>query len=136
MRSPVTKLHGYVTHADSIRLLRSAGTLFLPMQNLPEGVRATIVPGKMYEYLASGRPILAAVPEGDARDTLEAAGNAILVRPDDVGGIAAGLLAQLDQFRAGVTPTPPDRALVERFEYARLAADLADVFEAVLGRRR
>ena len=41
----------------------------LPMQDLRAGVRATIVPGKTYEYLATGRPILAAVPDGDARDT-------------------------------------------------------------------
>ncbi len=34
--------------------MRSADLLFLPMQNLPPGVRATIVPGKTYEYLASG----------------------------------------------------------------------------------
>ena len=134
-RSPVTRLHGYLSHADTIRLMRTAGTLFLPMQNLPEGVRATIVPGKMYEYLASGRPILAAVPDGDARDTLEAAGNAILVRPDDVDGIAAGLLTQMGQFRAGVQPTPPHRAVVERFEYSKLAAELANVFDTVLRER-
>ena len=130
--SPVTTLHGYLTHAEAISLMRTAGTLFLPMQNLPVGVRATIVPGKMYEYLASGRPILAAVPDGDARDTLEAAGNAILVRPDDVDGIAEGLLTQLERFRTGVKPAPPDRAVVERFEYSKLAAELASVFDAVL----
>ena len=132
--SPVTTLHGYLTHADSISLMRTAETLFLPMQNLPAGVRATIVPGKMYEYLASGRPILAAVPDGDARDTLEAAGNAILVRPDDVDGIAAGLLTRIGQFQAGVQPEPPNRAVVERFEYSKLAAELANVFEKVLQR--
>ena len=67
------QLHGYVTHAESIELMRTADLLFLPMQNLPAGTRATIVPGKTYEYLASGTPILAAVPDGDARDILELA---------------------------------------------------------------
>jgi glycosyltransferase involved in cell wall biosynthesis len=134
VRSPVTTLHGYLTHAGAISLMRTADTLFLPMQNLPEGVRATIVPGKMYEYLASGRPILAALPDGDARDILEQAGNATLARPDDVDGIANGILTQLERFRAGVPPTPPDRTVVERFEYSKLAAELASVFEAVLRR--
>ena len=90
-RCPVVKLHGYVTHADSIELMRSANLLFLPMQNLPPGVRATIVPGKTYEYLASGTTILGAVPEGDARDILTEAGNAVIVRPDDVDGIVEAL---------------------------------------------
>jgi glycosyltransferase involved in cell wall biosynthesis len=130
-RCPVT-LHGFMSHTDSIGLMRSADLLFLPMQNLPRGVRATIVPGKTYEYLASGRPILAAVPDGDARDILEQAGNAILVRPNDVDAMSAGIRRELEHFRAG-TPAPvPDAAVVARFEYGKLAADLASVFAAAL----
>lgn len=124
--------HGFMAHADSLELMRSADLLFLPMQNLPPGVRATIVPGKTYEYLASGRPILAAVPDGDARDILTAAGNAILVRPDDVDGMSAGIRGGLDRFLAGAPSPPPNPDVVGRFEYRKLARDLAGVFEAVL----
>jgi glycosyltransferase involved in cell wall biosynthesis len=130
-RCPAATLHGYVTHAESIELMRSADLLFLPMQNLPLGVRATIVPGKTYEYLASGAPILAAVPDGDARDILQRAGNAILVRPDDVAGMSAAIRSELDRLRAGAPPRTPDPALVARFEYGRLAAELAAVFDVV-----
>ena len=100
------------------------------MQNVPAGVRATIVPGKTYEYLASGTPILAAVPDGDARDILEQAGNSTLVRPDDVAGMSAAIRTELERRRAGVPSRPPDPAVVERFEYRRLAADLAAAFDA------
>ena len=131
-RCSVVKLHGYVTHAESVELMRSANVLFLPMQNLPTGVRATIVPGKTYEYLASGTTILGAVPEGDARDILEEAGNAVVVRPDDVDGIAEALWGQIDAFRAG-TPSPVTRPdVVARFEYRHLAGELASVFDEVL----
>jgi glycosyltransferase involved in cell wall biosynthesis len=132
-RCPVAFLHGYVTHAQSIELMQTADLLFLPMQDLPAGVRATIVPGKTYEYLAARTPILAAVPEGDAREILEAAGNATIVRPDDVDGLADGIRARLDQWRDGGAPSSPDPALVKRFEYRKLAADLAGVFDSVLG---
>lgn len=132
-KCPVAKLHGYVNHADSIRLMQTADLLFLPMQNLPEGVRATIVPGKTYEYLASGSRILAAVPDGDARDILREAGNTILVRPDDIEGMEAAILGELERSRAGVTPPPRDLDFVARFDYRRLAAELAEVFDAVLG---
>jgi glycosyltransferase involved in cell wall biosynthesis len=133
-RCPVVKLHGYVTHAESVELMRSANLLFLPMQNLPPGVRATIVPGKTYEYLASGTTILGAVPEGDARDILEEAGNAVVVRPDDVDGIAKALRSQIDAYRDG-TPSPETRPdVVARFEYRHLAGELAAIFEDVLKR--
>lgn len=132
-RCPVVKLHGYKTHAESIELMRTANLLFLPMQDLPAGVRATIVPGKTYEYLASGTPILAAVPGGDARDILEDAGNATLVRPDDVVGMATGIHRELEGFQAGALPRSPNPDVVARFEYRTLAANLAGVFDTVLG---
>ena len=50
--------------------MRSADLLFLPMHDLPPGARAGLIPYKTYEYLAAGRPILAAVPDGDVRDML------------------------------------------------------------------
>lgn len=130
-RCPVATLHGYMSHAESIDLMRSADLLFLPMQNLPQGVRATIVPGKTYEYLASGTPILAAVPEGDARDILTEAGNARIVRPNDVDGLAAAIAREVERFRSGSDPRPPDPDVVARFEYRKLAADLAAVLDAV-----
>ena len=128
---PSSRLHGYVTHAESIELMRTADLLFLPMQNLPSGVRATIVPGKTYEYLASGTPILAAVPDGDARDILDAAGNARLCRPDDVTGMAAAISEAVDDHRTGRPARPPDPRVVARYEYRKLAEELAVVFDGV-----
>jgi glycosyltransferase involved in cell wall biosynthesis len=131
-RCPVAHVRGYVSHADSIELLQTADLLFLPMQNLPIGTRATIVPGKTYEYLASGSPILAAVPDGDARDILSEAGNATLVRPDDVDGLVAAIASAFDRGRRGEPRRTPDPSVVQRFEYQRLVGELAGVFDGVL----
>ena len=133
---PVAKLRGYMTHAESVALMRSADLLFLPMQNLPDAVRSTIVPGKTYEYLASGRPILAAVPEGDARDILTEAGGSIIVRPDDIEGMAEALDREIRRFRAGGEGPRRDPDVIARFEYRKLAGDLAGVFDDVLACQR
>jgi glycosyltransferase involved in cell wall biosynthesis len=133
-RYPHTKLHGYVTHAQSIKLMRAADLLFLPMQSLPPGRRATIVPGKTYEYLASETPILGALPDGDARDILAEAGNNDLVRPDDVAAMADAISARVQARREGRPGAPPDPEVVARFEYRHLAERLAAVFEEVLAR--
>jgi glycosyltransferase involved in cell wall biosynthesis len=133
-RCPVARLHGYRSHAESIELMRGANLLFLPMQNLPPGVRATIVPGKTYEYLASGTPVLAAVPDGDARDILAEAGNALLVRPDDVDGLAQELKRAIERWRQGEPAPAPDPVVVARFEYRHLADRLAGVFDDVLAK--
>ena len=132
-RSPVTRLHGYLDHAESVALLRSADLLFLPMQNLPPGRRAGLVPGKAYEYLASGQPILAAVPEGDARDLVAAAGASYVVAPDDVEGMKAALESALDGNLADKGRR--DEGVVQEFEYRRLVRRVVDVVESVSGSR-
>lgn len=125
---------GYLSHQDTVELMRSADLLFLPMQDLPVGMRAGLVPGKTYEYLASGTPILATLPDGDARDILEAAGNAIVCRPSDVDGIAATLRQRIDAWRAGEHAPRPDPSVVAQFDRVQLTEQLAGVFDLVLGR--
>jgi glycosyltransferase involved in cell wall biosynthesis/GT2 family glycosyltransferase len=134
-RSPASRIHGFLPHADSIALMRSADLLFLPMHDLPEGARATVVPGKTYEYLASGRPILAAVPHGDAHDLLSAAGTASLCRPDDVESMATAIVTAYERERAGVPPPAPPPELLHRYEYRTLADELATVFDGICGAR-
>jgi glycosyltransferase involved in cell wall biosynthesis len=133
-RSPATRIVGFLPHDESLALLRSADLLFLPMHDLPEGTRAGVVPGKTYEYVASRRPILAAVPDGDARDLLAAAGTAFLCRPKDVDAMAAAIVAAA-QREGGAAPQPPAE-LLARYEYRRLAADLARVFDGVVSTPR
>jgi hypothetical protein len=111
--------------------MRSADLLFLPMHDLPRGARASIVPGKTYEYVASGRPILAGVPDGDARDLLARAGTATLCRPDDVGAMAAALEAQLRRWRAGSATPAPRSDVLAPYERRNLTAMLADVLTRV-----
>jgi glycosyltransferase involved in cell wall biosynthesis len=85
------KITGYVSHSESIAWLKRADALFLPLHGLPPGYRSLIVPGKTYEYVASGKPILGAVPPGDARDILDEYGRAAIADPVDPVEIAAGL---------------------------------------------
>lgn len=127
--------HGYLQHDEAVALMRSADLLFLAMHDLPGGVRTRTVPGKTYEYLASGRPILAALPDGDARDLLSALPNTWVCRPADVDGMAAAL-------HEAITATPgpacAPRPLLERFEWGHLAGELIELFDAALagGRAR
>jgi glycosyltransferase involved in cell wall biosynthesis len=119
--------HGYLSHAAALALLRSADLLFLPMHDLEPGTRSRTVPGKTYEYLASGVPILAALPDGDARDLLSGASDVWLCRPRDVDCMTEAVASALRS--SGRSPTR--RPIADRFERRKLAAQLAQVFETV-----
>jgi glycosyltransferase involved in cell wall biosynthesis len=125
---PFVHEHGFLVHGETIDLVRSADLLFLPMHDVPPGRRVAIVPCKTYEYLASRRPILAAVPDGDARDFLEASGTARVCGPTDLAAMKAHLL---DALEAGSAEPAANEELLARLERRSLAREVADVIEAV-----
>ena len=132
--SPVVRLRGYLPHHETVDVMRSADLLFLPMQDLPPGTPAGIIPGKTFEYVASGRPILAAVPDGDARDLLARAGTALLSRPGDVEAMAALIRGAVDSRRRGEAPPELRTDAIAPYERRELARSLAEVFDGVLQR--
>ncbi|MET0600907.1 MAG: glycosyltransferase [Baekduia sp.] len=132
-RSPACRLLGYCSHEDTLALLRTADVLFLPMHDLAPGHRAGLVPGKAYEYIASGRPILAAVPDGDVRDILGAVGTASFCRPADVATMAGLLRAAIEARSAGVAPPVADAAAIAPYERRELTRRLAETIDAAIG---
>ena len=126
---------GYLPHAESVALIRSADLLFLPMHKIRSGARAGIVPGKTFEYLATGKPILAAVPEGDARDFVQAAGTGLVCDPDDVAAMARIIRAEVARWEAGGEPPPLNVEYVRRFERKVLTRAVAETLRRAASER-
>ena len=58
--------------------------------------------GKVFEYLASCRPMLAAVPpDGAAADLIRATGAGVVAAPDDVDALREALVGLDRRFRNG-----------------------------------
>ena len=130
LKAEQVRAGGYADHGTTVRAQVEADLLFLPMHALPDGRRARIVPGKTYEYLASGRPILAAVPEGDARDFVVAADAGEIVEPTDVQGMANAIQRTLER---GPVPSKEPSPAVARFERRALTEQLARVLADACG---
>ncbi len=95
------ELHEYVPHRRALELQRDSEALLLLLPDV--GERGRIVPsGKVFEYLAAERPILAAVPpDGAAAGLVEEAGAGVVVAPDDVDAMKDVLIAMEREFQAG-----------------------------------
>ena len=91
---------------------------------------STNVPSKCYEYLASGRSILALTPEGATRDLLKEVGGGICVDPDDEPGITSALGRLIEVKRRGKLREFAARdGTMERYCRKGLAGELAKVFD-------
>jgi glycosyltransferase involved in cell wall biosynthesis len=94
----------YAPRAESLRLQRDSEALLLLV---PEagGRGRGVLSGKVFEYLAAERPILAAVPpDGAAASLIRETGAGVVVAPDDVAGLRAALEGLHAQFRDGRLP--------------------------------
>jgi glycosyltransferase involved in cell wall biosynthesis len=122
----------HVPRRRALELQRDSEALLLL---LPEaGGRGKTVPsGKIFEYLAAERPILAAVPpDGVAAQMVREAGAGVVVPPDDVESISAALDGLVKRWQAGALDGPPlDPALKERLSRKTRTRELADLLESL-----
>jgi len=94
----------YAPRVESLELQRDSDALLLL---IPEagGRGKGVLSGKVFEYLASGRPILAAVPpDGAAAELIRETGAGVVVPPDDVDALKAALVELEGRFRDGGLP--------------------------------
>lgn len=89
-----------VPHDEAVRAMARAGLLVLSIEDVRQD--AGILTGKLYEYLASGRPVLALGPVGaDADRLLRQSGGGTLRDRADVDGLAAEVRAHYEAWAAG-----------------------------------
>ena len=66
------------------------------------------IPGKLYEYVALGKPILAICEEGETADLVRRSGLGVAVTTSDAAAVAAGLLQVMELARGPLRPASPD----------------------------
>jgi glycosyltransferase involved in cell wall biosynthesis len=122
----------YAPRRRSLELQRDSDALLLL---IPEagGRGKGVLSGKVFEYLAAERPILAAVPpEGAAAELIREANAGIVVAPDDVDAIAAALRELHGQWRAGgLAEAPLAEEWRRRVSRRARVEDFARVLEAL-----
>ncbi len=120
---------GLLTRASAVALQReSDGLLLITGRNSSEAT------GKVFEYLGSGRPVIAVAGDNEAARIVRATGTGVVAAPDDEAAIVAALQALADGSLArGYNPHD-----LERFSYpglARAALELVEEAIAERGRR-
>jgi glycosyltransferase involved in cell wall biosynthesis len=94
----------YAPHAEALRLQRDSEALLLLVPDAGGRGRG-VLSGKVFEYLAAERPILAAVPtDGAAAALIRETGAGVVVPPDDVAGIRAALESMHSEYVNGGLP--------------------------------
>jgi len=121
--SEVVELFPYVSHKESVQHLMSSSLLWLP-------VGEEEIPGKVYEYLGSRRPIIATAPEGDCAALIRMTRSGVVIDPANTSGIVKALIAHYRLFVDGKSGLREHRDL-GRFNRMVQTKTLASLFDEV-----
>jgi glycosyltransferase involved in cell wall biosynthesis len=126
------ELIDYVPRRESLRLQRDSDALLLL---IPEagGRGRGVLSGKVFEYLAAERPVLAVVPpDGAAAQLVRDTGAGPVAAPEDVTAIRDALLELHGRWREGsLDGTPLSPEWRERLSRAARVEELAELLESL-----
>jgi glycosyltransferase involved in cell wall biosynthesis len=118
---------GQLSRPESIALQRNADALLL----LTSPSLVWELPGKFFEYLSAGRPILALAKGNEAARMVEETGTGITVPPQDVEAVGESL-RRLARGKLAREHTP---AGTERYVYPAPAEEMEREIERAIGVR-
>ena len=125
------ELLDYVPRRESLRLQRDSDALLLLIPDAGGRGRG-VLSGKVFEYLAAERPILAAVPpEGAAAELIEETGAGVVAAPDDVAALRVALERLHEAWRASsLDGTPLSEDDRERLGRGARVEELAELLRS------
>ena len=120
--APMVRILGELPRAQALRLQREADALLLITSR-----ESSIATGKLYEYLAAGRPILALAGDNEAASIVAETRTGETVDPGDVAGIRRALAAvAAKELERSYAPEG-----LERYRYPAPAKELATLIDRV-----
>lgn len=118
----------YVSHSGAVKAMCSASALLLVIERFQND--AGMITGKLYEYLAAGRPVVGVGPTiGDAADLLASTSAGRMIDRSDVDGLAEHLKILYQQWESGAPlqgAASEDIRLYSRREQTRVLAVALD----------
>jgi len=118
----------YMPHNKVIAEQHKASVLLLLVNNTPNA--RLILTGKLFEYLASGRPIICiGPPDGDAAEIVRQTQCGTVFDFEETEGLKKQVLSLFQNFIEGKTPSGCKG--VEQFERKNLTARMAGILEEI-----
>ncbi|HDI51414.1 MAG TPA: glycosyltransferase [Bacteroidetes bacterium] len=125
---------GYLSHDDARSLMNDSDVLLLMINRVTYA--DGIVPAKLYEYLASGRPILCLTPVyGEAARIVEKHNAGFIVNIDDEEEIFQALRKLYDAWAIGKPYTGASRDELWQYDRRELTRRLAKIFDECIASR-
>lgn len=119
---------GYKNHVECISYELSSDVLWLMIGR--SEASDMISTGKLYEYIATAKPILACLPDGVAKKSLSGYGAELICEPDSPEEISECILHFYKLYKEGNLPSG-DSEFTEKYNRIFLTRNLAKIFDGL-----
>lgn len=124
--SGYTDIMGYVPHAEAVDFQQRSQVLLLIEINSME--TKSIIPGKLFEYMVSGRPIIAIGPNGsDFAEIISDTNTGVFINYAEKEKLKSAILRYYNLFLGGNLATEP--VGTEAYSRKNLTAKLAEILK-------
>lgn len=120
---------GYMNHDEAVRKILSSDVLWF-MIGRKRNIDA-ILPGKMFEYFGSGKPVIACVPEGAAKSAATEYGASFITEPEDVNAIKEAIFKVYQLYINKQLPSP-DKIFIDKHRRDFLTETLIKQFQLLI----
>jgi glycosyltransferase involved in cell wall biosynthesis len=125
----IIKVDHFRSHCEAIERMFMSSLLLLILKEKDMNV----ITAKLYEYMASGKPILALVPEGEAKTILKKSNLGFFADPCDPASIRDTLIYLFKERERGKLVIKPNWHFIKQFERKNLVRKLSSLFDGLLG---
>jgi glycosyltransferase involved in cell wall biosynthesis len=116
----IVRATGYLPHVEDLALLMASDVLWMTMSD------TISAPGKLYEYIGTGKPILGLVPErSEADKIISDYGAGMSVRPRDMKAISEALIQLHREWKKSQLPHNVNQPFVQSFDRRELTREMA-----------
>ncbi len=119
----------YMPHAESVRHLFQSNALLMIVDDFQGNEE--IVPGKVYEYMGAGKPIITLAPEGAVAEVIRDTRSGRVCRSGDIEEISRIVASYYAEWCNGTLGLEQDREAITRFERREVTRRLASLLEEV-----
>lgn len=131
--SDIINISGYCPKQQSFEKLMNCDVLFLPLESSKDGQRPLFIPGKLYEYLKTSKPIISLAEESDCTEILLKSGLGIVCSPYDPEAIADQILFLLNNKDELSNLYSSNIEYIEsNFKFSEVTKRMAGIFNEVL----
>lgn len=129
--SGVVECQPHRPQRHALSLILSSHLLLLILGHERRG--AGVIPAKLFEYLFTGRPILALISEGETAEIIRSHDAGKVITSPDADEIARGIQQYYEAYLKGATLQSGAGPLeIEKYHRRHLTAELAEIFDRLV----